>query len=514
MKEMTAVVLSLLVLAACASGPRDPAFVITDENQAAACRKALENAVQRTPAARAALNSDKAELQDLMEELITTRAESIRLAREYSQAASADAPIPSELLDRLKRRLKSGPALADRMVALINPYACWLAADPAAQKAAGLPPLEPDLRIEGVVISLAGGLSLYDTYLAVAAVMQEDDKLRQFLNQADMGYGIQENQLDAVTESFLSLSALQDVRARITFYRQSRERIDQMAGDDRLLAYLSGYIDQSPSHVRLSDVALADVAGQAMEAGRQSLVDDLAMMRRESVNGLSRIFGNATGMVESRSGKLYGSIEVESDVAAVLEPGDILLEKTPFRLTDRLIPGHWGHAAVWIGTEAQLTRMGVWNHPVMVGYHEQIRAGRSVVEALRDGVQVNPLAHFLNIDDLAVLRTNDGDADARKTAVILALRQVGKTYDFNFDVETTDRIVCSELVYLAYPRVPWDTQRMAGRYTISPDAVAVKALAGGPLDVVILYHDGTRVTGDQQTALRRLLESGGSLPQP
>ena len=33
------------------------------------------------------------------------------------------------------------------------------------------------------------------------------------------------------------------------------------------------------------------------------------------------------------------------------QAGDILLEKTPFRLTDKLIPGYWGHAAVWIGGE-------------------------------------------------------------------------------------------------------------------------------------------------------------------
>jgi len=30
-------------------------------------------------------------------------------------------------------------------------------------------------------------------------------------------------------------------------------------------------------------------------------------------------------------------------------------------LTDQLIPGHWGHAAVYIGTEEELEALGIWN---------------------------------------------------------------------------------------------------------------------------------------------------------
>ena len=52
------------------------------------------------------------------------------------------------------------------------------------------------------------------------------------------------------------------------------------------------------------------------------------------------------------------------------------------------------------------------------------------------------------------------------------MAQHGKTYDFNFDVETTDKLVCSELLYQTYGDVIWPTERYLGRYTISPDNVA------------------------------------------
>jgi hypothetical protein len=85
------------------------------------------------------------------------------------------------------------------------------------------------------------------------------------------------------------------------------------------------------------------------------------------------------------------------------------------------------------------------------------------------------------------------------------LKQVGKDYDFNFDVETTDKIVCSELVYTVYTDIPWPTEKALGRYTISPDNVAKKALSDGSLNLVSLYHDGKEVTADRLGLLAQLM---------
>jgi uncharacterized protein YycO len=188
-----------------------------------------------------------------------------------------------------------------------------------------------------------------------------------------------------------------------------------------------------------------------------------------------------------------------------LRAGDILLEKTPFRLTDRLIPGHWGHAAIWVGTEQELKQLGLWEHPVVQKHQDAVRSGASVVEALRDGVQMNTLEDFLNIDDLAVLRMKSLGSEELAQSIIRALRQVGKAYDFNFDVETTDKIVCSELVYLAYPGPDWPTDKIMGRYTISPDHVARKAVEGGPLKLVLLYHDGNEIQKNRDQIFEKLM---------
>lgn len=92
---------------------------------------------------------------------------------------------------------------------------------------------------------------------------------------------------------------------------------------------------------------------------------------------------------------------------------------------------------------------------------------------------MTPLQQFMNIDDLAVLREPAMPAPRSVPKVILhALRQVGKGCDFNFDVVSTDRIVCSELVYHTYSHQQWPTARYLGRATISPDNVALRACQG------------------------------------
>lgn len=243
----------------------------------------------------------------------------------------------------------------------------------------------------------------------------------------------------------------------------------------------------------------------------QYLVGKLELQQQSIQNtlsyGLSMGFGNMAGLVQTRKGKL--TYLTASEVAALesqLRPLDILLEKTPFRLTDKMIPGHYGHVAVWLGSEAELREMGIWDE-IAPAYQDKIRHGGRIVEALRSGVTISSLEHFLNIDDLLVLRESQTpDVDYQHTAILTALAQVGKEYDFNFDVLTHERIVCSELAYVVFPELPWPISKALGRYTISPDNVAQLAIGDAPiLDPVILYRDGVAIKVDVRETLSRLI---------
>ena len=72
----------------------------------------------------------------------------------------------------------------------------------------------------------------------------------------------------------------------------------------------------------------------------------------------SRLISNFFGFFRIRTGKLYKDVDFLEDATQDIQPLDILLEKTPFRLTDKLIPGYWSHAAVYVGNEEQLKELG------------------------------------------------------------------------------------------------------------------------------------------------------------
>ena len=128
-----------------------------------------------------------------------------------------------------------------------------------------------------------------------------------------------------------------------------------------------------------------------------------------------------------------------------------------------------------------------------------------MVEALRQGVKLNTLAHFMNIDDLVILRHRELKKDRKNEYLVRAFTPVGKKYDFNFDVETDKKIVCSEIAYVVFHDVNWQTEKSIGRYTISPDNVANMALGNGPFEIIELYHDGKRIKKNQEQYFSSLI---------
>ncbi len=145
-------------------------------------------------------------------------------------------------------------------------------------------------------------------------------------------------------------------------------------------------------------------------------------------------------------------------------------------------------------SEAKLRALGLWDHPLVARHHEAITAGRTIVEALREGTMMNGVAHFLNIDDLAILRPKpEAIAQAEVVrAVQLAFSHVGKQCNFRFDNNTWDSVVCSELAFQTYVDVRWSVGRMLTSYTIAPDDVAIfeGSDPSRPFELVRFIHDG------------------------
>lgn len=500
---LATVMLALLTTFSSASfgGEAAPATKTALPTGSAACQAHLRehHAGESLPERQAALEREIDDYLRLSEEALSLRAQAISFHQTLKARSARGAPLSGDDLKRLGDGTTQLLAQRDALLAIAEAHECWVDL-PAATSSR-----ETAIRTAGVAMSLSAALLLYDNYLIAIVPFQRDPELRQLLNRADRGLGISAGTLNTIAINFAS----PDYRRRTRKAAEWLERQGTIppAEQVRNHAYLVGSIEQSPSLSLVRRVApLRDMASNLDFLGSLT-IDGVFALKNETTNLSSLLFGNTIGLVETRRGKLYGRPDITRRVESSLKAGDILLEKTPFRLTDTFIPGHWGHAAIWVGNAGELRELGIWEHPVVKPFQADILAGRGVVEALRSGVQTNPMSHFLNVDDLAVLRHPTQSRQERAEVILYTLRQVGKAYDFNFDAETTHRIFCSKLVYLAYGNLQWPTSRMLGRVTVSPDDIAARSLGDGPLTVALLYHNGKEIGEQPQQAMGRLLQS-------
>ncbi|WP_069471907.1 YiiX/YebB-like N1pC/P60 family cysteine hydrolase [Candidatus Marithrix sp. Canyon 246] len=454
----------------------------------------------------AVINHEIHDYESLVEMSLTHRAKTIRLAKHLKQQISEDKPLSGADLDELNKSLLKYLKIRKKFYKIAELHECWL--NLSAFKSLTIKPISDQEQLKAVMLSLSAALLLYDNYLLAISIFEEDEKLRRVLNTRDSGYGIGQDELQKITRSYNSYRKRKRIQKALRFYSKRVVALSKQMQNDQSFRSLKLLIDQSPSyHLTLKKKGIFYIFGRKLQFMNAIGSDKLYSFGNDGLNLFSKFFGNSIGLIESRKGLLYNRADVLTFLNNKLKAGDILLEKTPFRLTDKFIPGHWGHAAIWIGTESELKQLKIWHHPVVKKYHHKIRQAKLVVEALRPGVQLNSLQHFLNIDDLAILRDTKMDNNTRAERIILALRQLGKEYDFNFDVETTDKIVCSELIYIVYTGISWPTNKTLGRFTISPDNVASKALKKGPLKLISLFHNGKYIVDNPLRLLSQLIQT-------
>lgn len=204
-----------------------------------------------------------------------------------------------------------------------------------------------------------------------------------------------------------------------------------------------------------------------------SFWDSIVRVFNNFTNFVSGVFGNIVGSVRWRHGYLYDHYWAHNYMMENLKPLDIIAEKTPFALTDLFIPGHFGHIAVYLGTEEQLREIGMWSHPKIIPLQSEIRKGNTILESIRPGSRMVSLREFMEIDEITIVRQPNllKNRDLYEKVFIGAIDQLDKKYDFNFDVHTLEKVVCSEVPYHAFGHIKWPTSYVFGRYTISPDEV-------------------------------------------
>lgn len=170
-------------------------------------------------------------------------------------------------------------------------------------------------------------------------------------------------------------------------------------------------------------------------------------------------------------------------------PGDIIIERRNWKMSNISIPGFWTHTAFYTGSPDEIDRYFA-DLPLLNGmkpveylsgkYPEacnELKSGdrngnkHAVIEALSPGVVFNSPEFTLHADYVSVLRPRLSKK-AKFNALCKAMSYFGKPYDFNFDFATDNQLVCSELVYKSIrgcPGMRLSPKRLNGRLMIAPN---------------------------------------------
>ncbi|HOY69597.1 MAG TPA: YiiX/YebB-like N1pC/P60 family cysteine hydrolase [Methylotenera sp.] len=355
-------------------------------------------------------------------------------------------------------------------------------------------------RVTEIVIAMSAAVTLFENSKTMHQNFDKNPLLKRKLNEGYPEFGIPEGFYDSSTMRSNNPEYRKAFTDAVRYFADNREAIEvEINRSSTSIQSLYQHIAKSPMLKGFKGANVFKSIAILPFKAANGVVDVSGRSLNHAKFTSSKIVGNTMGAVRWRDGKLKDDAEVFQTMQLQLQPGDILLEKTPFTLTDKSIPGHFGHAAVYVGTKDQLKEMNLLEKPIVQKNIAKIEEGHGVVEALRSGVQLNKLQDFMNVDDVAVLRPKYLTLDDRRQAVTLALSNIGKKYDFNFDVNTTDTIVCSELIYIVYPQVDFVTKNVLGSFSITPDDIAQRAGATeqDPLEVVLFAHNGKLVCEQQ-----------------
>ena len=113
-----------------------------------------------------------------------------------------------------------------------------------------------------------------------------------------------------------------------------------------------------------NDVFKQIVSGKRTFPINAHIIEDATVRYANKLtNFLSGFFGNIAGSIKWRNGFLYNNNAALKLAQTKLRPMDIILEKSPFVITDKFIPGYFGHVALYLGTKEQLLQYGLWQHP-------------------------------------------------------------------------------------------------------------------------------------------------------
>jgi hypothetical protein len=333
---------------------------------------------------------------------------------------------------------------------------------------------DPELQARCFTVGYAAAAVAYERALQLVTLYGTDRPARKKLNEAEPLWGLQAGMFDRIYESVTDERNLEKCHEMAAYYElRKMEWSIGSVWPPAEFQWLDERISKGQEYVRThqpskSKAWLRSLAKRVKQDTYTPVYAAQSML--SSWIGDTRIVGDAPLI----------TLEQIEAAAPKFKAGDIILERRNWFLSNAFLPGFWPHGALYIGTPEDLKRLGIADHPeVKRRWAEYTRPGEHgkphrILESISEGVVFNTLEHSLHADHVAVLRPQLSDEQVAK-AIVNAFSHQGKPYDFEFDFFTSDKLVCTELIYRSYEGLlHFDLVRVMGRDTLPALEIARK----------------------------------------
>jgi len=353
----------------------------------------------------------------------------------------------------------------------------------AAQNAVGKPlhAIGEEDELRYLVVGYAAACLLVRIDRLLLFELAEHTLVQRKLNEAFPEYRIPRKQYTRIFSEFVDPIDALALRDAMLFVDRQREQLARMVNDP----YVGRVIERLPELEASLDPSKRAHLKHTSEYLSHSVRRRGVVSVERLLAGVLEGFGRAASEFCDRENKAV-THEVREELGEFLMPGDVIVTRHARALTNLFFPGFWPHAALYVGTAEQRQGLGVDVDP---DRRQRWQGNICVLEALKDGVRLRPLSETLAVDSFVVLRPKLARASIRE-AVERAVRHEGKPYNFDFNFFSSDRVVCTEVVYRAYDGledIVFPLRERGGRKTLSAEDLLDYALDSGHFAPVALF---------------------------
>jgi 1-acyl-sn-glycerol-3-phosphate acyltransferase len=311
------------------------------------------------------------------------------------------------------------------------------------------------LRLRTFLLDFTAAATLYQSSLKFVHQFGDRSDAVSKLNEGEPNWGIPPGLYDTIRHNLASPQNISMFETARQYYHQDHV---QNLFESHGLATDSPY-DQLHTAISVAERTILKTDDSVSERIVEVAVTDIGRLihdvQYETQSAISMWIGDLK-IRKPHQGKSLIDEEQLARLADVLEPGDILLERRNWYLSNAFLPGYWPHGAVYVGTAEDLRERGLDKEEFVSRHWEEFAAGDDqghghvIIEAVSEGVVFSSLEHSIGgADSVAVLRPNVSDQE-KNEAIVTAFSFAGRPYDFEFDFETTDMLVCTEVVFRTY----------------------------------------------------------------